>query len=30
MVQWMIDETVVDWDMISDTLTRTLLAGLLQ
>ena len=29
MVQWMIDETMVDWEAISETLMNTLIAGLL-
>ncbi len=29
MVQWMIDETAVDWDAVTGTLMNTLVAGLL-
>ncbi|MGD9100951.1 MAG: TetR/AcrR family transcriptional regulator [Anaerolineae bacterium] len=29
MVQWMIDETMVDWDAVSETVRDTLIAGLL-
>ena len=29
MVQWMIDETIVDWEATSETLMNTLIAGLL-
>jgi AcrR family transcriptional regulator len=29
MVQWMIDETLVDWDAVSETVRDTLIAGLL-
>jgi hypothetical protein len=29
MVMWMIDESMVDWDAISETLMTTLIAGLL-
>ncbi len=29
MVQWMIDETAVDWDAVNETLMNTLVAGLL-
>jgi AcrR family transcriptional regulator len=28
-VQWMIDETMVDWDAVSETVTQTFVAGLL-
>jgi hypothetical protein len=28
-VQWMIDQTMVDWDTVSETVMQTLVAGLL-